>query len=411
MCRVVFALTVASVLAACSSPDDAAVDPFDTTALSRIPLTEQATIESESLNQVDGAIVLSTGEVAVANNHSEILVFGPQGDLRRTIGRSGGGPGEFRFLMAIAGLDGDRIFTWDPAQARVTVFRPNGALEYTTTPQGLDLARIRATFVGAFGDGSFVLEDRSGSGAGLDVPDGLRRDTISYLLFARSGALIRTVGTFVRHERYYSTGAGYKRYLLDASVHAVLTKGLLLVGESDAITFARFDSSGAVRPTLTLNRNPRPVTESDIEAGWREWADQRALAKEQLMAQAAVMLDEAAVLDLRKRIRAEVDDELADAKKTIEPATYLPAYESIAVGSDGALWLEDYLSPTMEVSRWVLMDAEFSPAAWIELQPNETFLTAGPGVVVIVRKDALDVESVVFLTGEWSTAVGAFVAR
>ena len=115
------------------------------------------------------------------------------------------------------------------------------------------------------------------------------------------------------------------------------------------------------------------------------------------MAQAAVMLDEAAVLDLRKRIRAEVDDELANARKTIEPATYLPAYKAIIVGSDGALWLEDYLSPTVEVGRWVLMDAEFSPVGWIELQPNETFLAAGPRVAVIVRKDALDIESIVLL--------------
>ena len=368
------------------------------------PLGEQATIKSETLNQVDGAIVLSSGEVAVANNHSEILVCGPRGDPRRTIGRSGAGPGEFRFLMTVVGLDDDRILTWDPAQARVTVFRSDGGLDYTTTPQGVDLARLRATFVGAFGDGTFVLEDRSGSGAGLDVSEGPRSDTIPYLLFAPSGMLVRTLGTFVRRERYYSAGSGYKQYLLDASVHAVLARGLLLVGESDAIALARFDSSGATRPTLVLERDPRPVTEPDIEAGWRDWADQRVVAREQLMAQAAVMLDEAGVLDLRKRIRAEVDDEVAKARKTIEPAAMLPAYASIVVGSDGALWLEDYLSPTVDVSRWILMDAEFAPVGWIELQPNERFLAAGPDVVVIVRKDALDVESVVFLTREWRAA-------
>jgi hypothetical protein len=397
MRRAGFAPVVLSVLAACSSPNAAAVDPFDTTILPRIPRNERATIQSETLNQVDGAIVLSTGEVAVANNHSEILVFGPQGDLRRTIGRSGGGPGEFRFLMTTVGLDDDRILTWDPAQARITVFRLDGSLDYTTTPQGVDLARIRARFVGAFGDGSFVLEDQSGAGAGLDVPDGLRSDTIPFLLFGPSGTLVRTVGTFVRRERYYSASSGYERYLLDASVHAVLTNGVLLVGESDTIALARFDSSGATRPTLSLQRTPRPVTESDIEAGWRDWVDQRVVQREQLMAQAAVMLDEAGVLDLRKRIRAEVGDELAEAKKTIEPAASLPAYKSIVVGSDGALWLEDYLSPTVDVSRWILMDADFSPVGWIELQPTETFLAAGPDVVVIVRKDALDVESIVLL--------------
>jgi hypothetical protein len=394
-------------LTACSSPDKTAVEPFDTTALPRIRLTEQAQIVSGTaanepvLHQVSGAIVLSTGDVAVANINSEILVFGADGAFRRTVGRSGGGPGEFRFLLDVVRLDDDRILAWDPAQARVTVFLQDGGLNYACTPQGVDLARVGGGFVGAFGDGRFVLGGSSAVGAGPGAPEGPRSDTIPYLLFDRSGTFVRTIGQFAPKERHYSATSGYRRYLLDTSVHAVVADGLLLTGESDSIVLTRIDSSGAVRSRLSLDRSPRPVTEPDIEAAWRDWVEQRAVAREQMFAQAMMTMHEDALLAMRERIRADVEDELPEAKRTIEPAVFLPAYKSIMVGSDGALWLEDYLSPTLKTSRWILMDAGFSPVGWIELQPNERLLAAGPNTVVILRKDELDIESVVILAGDW----------
>lgn len=397
-----FVPTVLAALAACSTNDAAVVDPFDTTILPRIQLTEHATIASGSeagqpvLHQVSSAVVLRTGGVAVTNLNSEILLFGPGGELRRTLGKSGGGPGEFRFLQKIVGLDDGRILAWDPAQNRVTVFRQDGGLDYVCTPQGVDLARV-GPFVGAFGDGSFVLEGDRGPGANLVAGDGPRQDTIPYLLFDRAGALVRTVGRFARSERYFTSSSGYRRYLLDTSMHAALAGGLVLVGESDAVAFSRFDSTGTTRSNLSLHRPPRPVTEQDIVAGWREWAERQAIAREELLGQAAIMLDEPALRAMRERIRASVEDDLAEAKKTMEPAASLPAYRSIMVGSDGAIWLEDYLSPTLEVSRWILMDGAFRPIGWIELEPNEQLLAAGPDVVVILRKDELGVESVVLL--------------
>jgi len=397
-----------TALTACAAPNETAVDPFDTTVLPRIQTAEQLRIGSESdasdhvLYQVSHAIVLGSGEIAVSNASSEILIFGPQGDLQRTLGGSGGGPGKFRFLLDIVRLDDDRILAWDPAQARVTVFQPDGRLDYNCTPQGVDLAQVGGGFVGAFGDGSFVLEGRSAADASPGAPDGLRRDTIPFLLFDRAGTLVRTMGQFVRPERFYSSGSGYKRYLLDTSVQALLNDGELLVGENDSIVLLRFDSSGVTRPSLSLDRPARPVTDRDIEAGWRAWVERQAVAREEMLAQAMISLDERALLEMRQMIRAEVEDGLEEAKRTIEPAGTLPAYNSIIVGSDGAIWLEDYLSPTLDISRWVLLDADFAPIGWIELQPNERLLAAGRNKLVIVRKDELDVESVAILVGDWS---------
>jgi hypothetical protein len=195
--------------------------------------------------------------------------------------------------------------------------------------------------------------------------------------------------------------------LLDTSIQALLADGELLVGENDSIVLMRFDSSGIARPRLELNRSPRRVTDRDIEAGWRAWEERQMVASGEMLEQAAMTLDRSAVEEMRARMRASVEEALATAKETIEPAEMLPAYKSIIVGSDGALWMEDYLSPTLGVSRWILMSAGFSPIGWIELQPNERLLAAGPNNVIILRTDELDVESVVILSGEWPIA-GSF---
>ena len=72
------------------------------------------------------------------------------------------------------------------------------------------------------------------------------------------------------------------------------------------------------------------------------------------------------------------------------------------VGSDLGFWVEDYLHPTEDNTRWFLMGSDLRPTGWIELPPKERLLAAGPDKVIVLRKDELDVESVVLYGGEWS---------
>ncbi|MEJ2239022.1 MAG: hypothetical protein P8X82_12050 [Gemmatimonadales bacterium] len=53
------------------------------------------------------------------------------------------------------------------------------------------------------------------------------------------------------------------------------------------------------------------------------------------------------------------------------------------------------MHPSEDITRWFLMNDDFMPVGWIELPLNEQLLAAGPNRFIVLRKDELDVESVV----------------
>ncbi len=391
------ALPAMLLLTACGTPGDSALDPFDTTDLPRFQLTELVEIGRDAdgtapvLNRVTDAEFVGPDEIALASDVGEILVFAVSGDFHRRLGRQGEGPGEFRFIQDIVRLGNNGILAWDPALDRVTAFAPDGRLDFTCTPTWALSKQAGVGFVGAFADGSFVLEDMSWQPSQENTPSGVRSDTIPYLLFDRSGALVRTVGQFVRRPRYYDANSGYKRLLFAPAVVSRLVGEELFVSETDSIVFQRFDSNGNSLTTLRLARSPRRVTELDIEAGWRARAAQVAVAQEQMLVQMAATFGPEAAGAAQER----VEEAVARDREAVEPAEFLPAYKSIITGSDGSVWLEDYLHPSDDGTRWFLMGESFRPSGWIELPPNERLLAAGPNSVIVLRKDELDVESVV----------------
>jgi hypothetical protein len=308
------------------------------------------------------------------------------------MGRQGEGPGEFRFIQDIVPLAGSGILAWDPALDRVTAFTADGRLDFTCTPTWALQRQAGVGFVGAFADGSFVLEERRLRPQSETTPSGMRSDTIPYLLFDRSGKLVRTMGQLVRRPRYYDSETGYQRFLFAPDVVARLIGTELLVGETDSIMVERFDSSGTARGTIRLPHSPRPVTELDIEAGWREREAQIAIAQQQMLMQmAATWGEEAAAAAARER----VEEAVARERETVQAAEFLPAYKSIMAGSGGTIWLEEYTHPSEDGTRWFLMSDAFEPVGWIELLANETLLAAGADKLVVLRKDELDIESVV----------------
>lgn len=394
--------------ASCSTADSSDGDPFDPTFLPRIALTELAEIgaggggQQPVLNRVTDAAILEEEEIALASNEGEILVFGVTGEFRRRLGMQGNGPGEFRFIQHIVRLDGSRILAWDPALDRATVFTQDGRLDYTCSPPWARSKQAGVFFVGAFPDGRFVLEDRTRRGPAPDAQDGMRSDTIPYLLFDRSGDIVRTIARFVRQPRPWDSASGYRRILLGSDVRSRIVGDELLVGETDSIVLQRWDTAGTARSGLRLGRAPRRLTEADIETAWRGWGEQMVLQQKQMMQQMAATAG-SNVVDVT---RQEADEAIARAKETMGVAELLPAYRSIMSTADGALWLEDHLHPTDDVSRWFLLDDGFEPVGWIELPPGERLLAAESHRMIVLRKDDLDVESVVVYGGDRSAADG-----
>lgn len=73
-------------------------------------------------HRVAGAVRLSNGEIAIVNGGTmEVRYFGPDGQYRRTFGKRGAGPGEFRTLGRPI-RSGDTLTLYDAANSRLTMF-------------------------------------------------------------------------------------------------------------------------------------------------------------------------------------------------------------------------------------------------------------------------------------------------
>ena len=80
----------------------------------------------EEFGRVNGVAVAPDGTLFVADGFNrEVRVFGLDGVHRRTFGRNGEGPGEFRSLYSLAWV-GDRLLTLDPNLGRIGEFSVEG---------------------------------------------------------------------------------------------------------------------------------------------------------------------------------------------------------------------------------------------------------------------------------------------
>ncbi len=91
-----------------------------------IAWTRIATLGGEGADYVGmptSVVPNSRGQYLVASDarRSEILLFGPQGNLLRTIGREGQGPGEFTWAGGLAIAPGDTLHVLDAGRHLWTV--------------------------------------------------------------------------------------------------------------------------------------------------------------------------------------------------------------------------------------------------------------------------------------------------
>jgi hypothetical protein len=116
-------------------------------------------VEGDSAYQlfrVSGARQLPDGGVAVMNTGTrELRLFAPDGTHRRTVGRDGEGPGEFREPFGLW-LIGDSLFAFDNSLQRLSVFSFAG--DFVRSAE-MSRRALNASVVTVLEDGSFITSD------------------------------------------------------------------------------------------------------------------------------------------------------------------------------------------------------------------------------------------------------------
>ena len=101
------------------------------------------------LFQVRDALRLRDGRIVVPNaGTNEVRFYGDDGSYLMSVGRQGGGPGEFESIALVRPFLGDSLLTYDVRQSRVTIWDSQEAAEqYESSGQYLAcLTKLKHTF-------------------------------------------------------------------------------------------------------------------------------------------------------------------------------------------------------------------------------------------------------------------------
>ena len=327
------------------------------------PASLSETGAPEEFGRVNSATLGPDEAVFVADGfNDEVRVFGLDGTYRRTFGRNGDGPGEFRSLYSVAWM-GDRLLTLDPSLGRIGVFSADGewlgqqrvegsysgsAADIRLMPVGPDEFYRLALLRDATGIESLLVGHDSGGETG---------DTLSLLrpppgpagfILCQYGEMITSFPIPFGPGLTQHPGPG-------AVMYSAMTDAYRI-----AITRAGGDTLRVIERPLP----PEPISDEEWAAGNRDF--------EELLAERPD-----AECDPRRPSRPE-------AKSFIR---------SIFIAPDGKLWVEVIRTAG---NRWEIFDAEGRLLGTVPAPPRKE--DAAPAFsadhLITIRQDSLDLDHV-----------------
>jgi hypothetical protein len=266
------------------------------------------------------------------NGDMRIAVFGSDGRYLRSFGRSGSGPGEFRF-MELVRHEADQLSIWDPNNQRVTVYRTDGRFleSYRSPGTGYSVRCLKIQgdrylgwlYPGREEDGfaytQTLVQIRDAGG-----------DTLATI---ESGETI----TGIQRTMETPAGLGFMRMSIPfvGSPMALYDGGSQIVCSSGGTPEVRwFDLEGHLVRIARLEIEPRPVTAEIMSAYEEKMSSSRVVQ--------------------RSGGRAPQPE--------IQYPPYLGFWTRSLLDDDGRLWLNIVLSPQEEERfgpyRWLILDQE-----------------------------------------------------
>lgn len=327
-----------------------------------------------------GLARLEDGRVAVLSSMGkQLLLFHPSGELSRTIGRGGEGPGEFTRPEWLQYLRPDTLVVWDYFLTSIDHFDTTGTL---LSERRVDHARLRE--MGAWGEGfRLPLADGSFVVGVIDETDSDSPDDCSHLaLQGRFGDGEEFTLPSERRFRVDDTPATYPLGCANAFTTTMAAGGdpesIYISTDSEEVQQRSLD--GTLLRIIRRTTEPLPVTD-------RAWA--RELENSDRYGEM-----------MGARPREEGEEEVARRE-------VYPGIVNLVVDSEGHLWVREWSDSESGVpDQWSVFSPEgrwlgalaFPPdPAAPDLQLCRRYATPcwiGKDHFVLVRRDELGVERV-----------------
>lgn len=308
---------------------------------------------------------LSDGRIVVGDGgSSELRIFGPDGRHLRTTGGKGSGPGEFSYLTWVGRFAGDSILAYDESTRRLAAYGPSGDLAGTVSLSLPDTPRF-PVMVGVFEDGRLLARP----GFDRRFGRGERRDTVPFLIYARTGERADTIVTHPGTERFFVATPEWATQWevgFGRDAFAAVAGDLAVIGSSDRHEVGLFDAAGRLVQRLRADVPATPVAEADVVA-WRA----------RLASQVRGPL-----VEQRRRQLADIPHR----------PTY-PAFAGLAVSAAGDYWLREYprAGDLDAPARWVVYGRDGTPRARVTTPARFRLLEVGADWVLGHWSDSEDV--------------------
>lgn len=330
---------------------------------------------------VRDALLRANGSLLVLSAGTDDLrVFSSTGQLIRTVGMEGEGPGEFKSPTGFTLLPNGHLLVYDPGNIRVTEF--DGELEVVGTER---VAYDVPAASPAFGRRRPML-DRAVPLAVYETPffEAVSRDEGVY----EEDLLVQLLrGTEVQATIRRPRGPVYQARDGNTGITLPLPMGEfvlfnwgreeVVLGSSHSNEFELWDTSGHLMGVVRAQGSLRRATAADMAAYDRRTRAERT-------GSLSIPGVQTSSTDVR------VERFLEDAPR----GEAVPMFDRVEVGERGYIWVRGYVLD-QETTWWQVLDRETGAAmARVATPAHWEILRASPSHLVVLERDEYDVELV-----------------
>jgi hypothetical protein len=326
---------------------------------------EDGTSEGE-FERISTVSALPTNEIAVVDAGAQyIRIFGDDGTYRRTIGREGAGPGEFTAISWIQ-LATDTLVVYDGGQRRLTLLGVDGTVLSTVVPRP-EGGVGPATPVILAADGRWfmrllLLGSAGRLGSGPPEP-GILRDSTGFGYLPALGAGPIDLMLRLPAQPIVMGEGGVGGFAAFSAPPGVLRVGTrIVVADPNAGTLRWYGPDGRAEPMIALAVPRRPLAPSLVDS-LRLAAVEGTGSAGGKVAMEAMHSSEAA------------------------PSEF-PLFRSVLADGTDHLWLEEWQYRSAGGSRYLVVGADGSWQASVQMPPGVTPSAVGPDWVLGVHRDA-----------------------